>query len=63
MKVFPWNPINPRNYELGQLVSTGYQVFDDTWSTYIPEHKSELCAKIVRHYFFYEIGQDTPDKF
>lgn len=63
MKVFPWNPINPRNYELGQLVSTGYQVFDDTWSTYIPEHKSELCSKIVRHYFFYEIGQDTPDKF
>lgn len=57
MKVFLWNPINPRNYELGQLVSTGYQVFDDTWSTYIPEHKSELCAKITGIISFTKLGR------
>lgn len=49
--------------ELGKLVKSGFQPFDDTWETFVPEHKAELCDKILRHYWFYEIGQETPDRF
>lgn len=49
--------------ELRQLVKSGYNIFDDTWNTFIPEHKAELCDKIIRHYWFNEIGQETPDRF
>lgn len=52
-----------RTYELGQLVSTGYQIFDDTWDTYIKEHKGTLCEKIIRRYYFNEICCDEPDRF
>lgn len=48
---------------LGDLVSSGFKVFDDSWETYVPEYKKVLEQKIIRHYFFYEIGVDTPDKF
>lgn len=49
--------------ELGTLVSSGYNVFDDSWDTYIKDHKPVLCDKILRRYWFYEIGQETPDRF
>lgn len=49
--------------ELGSLVQSGYNVFDDTWNTFVPEHKAELCDKIIRHYWFNEIGAETPDRF
>lgn len=49
--------------ELGKLIKMGYNIFDDSWSTFVPEHKPELCDKIIRHYYFYEIGQETPDRF
>lgn len=56
--------VNPcKTYELGQLVSSGYQVFDDTWDTYVREHKPELCEKIIRRYYFNEICCDEPDRF
>lgn len=56
--------MNPyKTYELGQLVSSGYQIFDDTWDTYIKEHKQELCEKIIRRYYFNEICCDEPDRF
>lgn len=45
------------------LVEHGYQIFDDSWTTYVPEHKPDLIAKILRYYWFYEIGQETPDRF
>lgn len=48
---------------LGDLVTSGYQVFDGSWDTYIPEYKQQLISKIVRHYFFYEIAGETPDRF
>lgn len=49
--------------ELHSLIERGYNIFDDTWDTFVPEHKPELCDKILRHYWFYEIGQETPDRF
>lgn len=49
--------------ELRKLVNSGYNVFDDSWNTYIPEHKAILCDKILRRYWFYEIGSETPDRF
>lgn len=49
--------------ELRQLVESGYNCFDESWTTFQPEHKAELCSKILRHYWFYEIGMSTPDKF
>lgn len=48
---------------LADLLKTGYNIFDDTWTTFDPEHKRELCSKIIRHYYFYEIGQETADRF
>lgn len=51
------------NYELGHLVSSGYQVFDDSWDTYIKEHKQELIKKIIRRYYFNEICCNQPDRF
>lgn len=48
---------------LEDLVTSGYQVFDETWGTYVPEHKTVLCGKILRAYWYYQIGQDTPDRF
>lgn len=48
---------------LGKLIENGYPVFDDSWATFIPEHKKELCDKIVRHYYFREICCPTPDRF
>lgn len=49
--------------ELRKLVSSGFEIFDDSWRTYIPEHKQELVKKIIRHYWFYEIGVETADRF
>lgn len=34
-------------------------IFDETWGTYNSEHKQELCAKILRHYYMREIGAET----
>lgn len=48
---------------LREIVKQGYDVFDNTWSTFDPKHKEELCSKILRHYWFYEIGQETADRF
>lgn len=48
---------------LAELVRAKYPIFDDSWTTFIPEHKAELCAKILRHYHFYEIGSETADRF
>lgn len=54
----------PNEYPtLGDLLSNGVQVFDDSWSTYVPEHKEQLIQKIIDRYFFEEIGVDTPCRF
>lgn len=58
-----WNQATRRNPTLGDLCKRGYQVFDGSWNTYVKEHKQLLCDKIVRYYYFYEIGSETPDRF
>lgn len=49
--------------ELRKLVESGYNIFDDTWDTHIHAHKPVLCDKIIRRYYFNEIGAETPDRF
>lgn len=54
----------PNEYPtLGDLVKRGYKIFDESWCTYVPEHKEALTQKIIDRYFFEEIGVDTPDRF
>lgn len=45
------------------LIASGYQIFDESWSTFDPGHKAELCDKIIAHYRFNEIGAETPARF
>lgn len=49
--------------ELYKLVNSGYPLFDESWNTFDPAHKKELIDKILKTYWFYEIGQETPDRF
>lgn len=49
--------------ELGSLVKAGFNVFDDSWNTFDPQHKPVLCDKILRHYWFNEIGAETAERF
>lgn len=49
--------------ELGTLVKAGFSVFDESWGTFDPTHKPVLCDKIVRHYWFNEIGAETAERF
>lgn len=49
--------------ELRSLVERKYPIFDDSWTTFDPDHKQELCQKIIRHYWFNEIGSETPERF
>lgn len=46
-----------------QLIKAGYNIFDESWTTFVPAHKPELCDKIIRHYYFNEIGAETADRF
>lgn len=48
---------------LGQLVEAGVPVFNDWWSTHVPEYRKILETKILHKYWFYQIGQETPDRF
>lgn len=48
---------------LRDLVSNGVVIFNDWWDTFIPEHKAELCKKIIHTYYFEQIGSETPEKF
>lgn len=34
-------------------------IFSDDWNTYNPDHKNELCKKILKHYYMREIGMET----
>lgn len=53
---------NPRSgaSKIDEIVNGAIpKIFTDTWSTYNPEHKTELCDKILKHYYFREIGVET----
>lgn len=55
-----FNKINPT---LGELEQAGIPIFNDWWNTYIPEYKDILIRKILHAYHFYQIGQETPNRF
>lgn len=48
---------------LGQLVEAGVPIFNNWWSTHVPEYRQVLETKILHRYWFYQIGQETPDRF
>lgn len=48
---------------LMDLDKSGLQIFNDWWSTYVPEYKETLIRKIMHTYYFEQIGQETPDRF
>lgn len=48
---------------LGDLEKAGMPIFNDWWTTFIPEHKAELEKKILHTYHFNQIGAETPDRF
>lgn len=56
---------NYHNYtpELYDLVKIGFQIFDDRWTTYIPEYKRTLEQKIVDNYLFNQICCEEPERF
>lgn len=60
-----YNPVETGNYSptLGDLEKMGIQIFDDSWSTYVPEYKATLEHKILKAYHFNQIGCDTPERF
>lgn len=59
------NPNIGGNYapELRQVIESGISIFDDTWCTYLPTHKTVLQNKIIRRYYFNQIGFSSPDRF
>lgn len=61
--MYNYNGFTDFNPTLGDLVKGGYPLFDDSWDTFVPEHKKDLCSTIVDYYYFNQIGADTPDKF
>lgn len=60
-----YEPVQTGNYAptLADVERMGIPIFDDTWDTYIPEHKQELEKKILRHYHFNQICYPSPDRF
>lgn len=49
--------------ELGEVVSSGYPIFNEWWNTFIPEHKKTLERKIEHAYWFNQICVDSVDRF
>lgn len=50
--------------ELGKLVESGFQLWDfDYPSYYKGEEKTAFEKKVVEHYYFRQIGQETPQRF
>lgn len=49
--------------ELRRVIESGIHIFDDSWCTHVPTHKTVLQNKIIRRYYFNQIGSSTPDRF
>lgn len=60
-----YQAIQTGNYNptLRDLDKAGIEIFNDWWTTYIPEHKSELIRKIMHTYYLEQIGAETVDQF
>lgn len=50
--------------ELGQLITrTNFQLFDFDYPFDDQQFKAEMEQAVIDYYFFYEIGQETPERF
>lgn len=49
--------------ELGELMEAGYQLDLQTYPIFAEEYRAALNKKIIDHFWFREIGQETPDRF
>lgn len=50
--------------ELGDLIDSGFELWDfDYPSYYKDEEKTAFEKKVIDHYFFRQIGQETPGRF
>lgn len=49
--------------ELNEAFPTVEDLFDFTYPIFTPEHKTSLENKIYEHYYFRQIGQETPARF
>lgn len=49
--------------ELYSLMDLGYELNLDAYPIFDEDYRDGLNEKIVNHYYFREIGQETPDRF
>lgn len=49
--------------ELGDLIEQGYKLALNDYPIFNEKHRHELNNKIIGHYYFREIGLETPDRF
>lgn len=48
---------------LGEILQTGYQLSLNNYPIFSEDYRETLNQKIIDHYFFREIGQETADRF
>lgn len=49
--------------ELRHLLETDFELFDFDYEFVDPEFKKELEQAVIDHFYFHEIGQETPERF
>ena len=49
--------------ELRNVIDSGYPLFNFPYDFYDPNKKEELEKKFVDHFYFWEIGSETPARF
>lgn len=49
--------------ELRHLLETDFELFDFDYDFVDPEFKKELEQAVIDHFYFHEIGQETPERF
>lgn len=48
--------------ELNKLIESGYEIFED-FPIFDEKYREPLKQKIIEHFYFREIGQETPARF
>lgn len=49
--------------ELRHLLETDFELFDFDYEFVDPDFKKELEQAVIDHFYFHEIGQETPERF
>lgn len=49
--------------ELGKLIESGFNIFDFNYNFYDDSKKEQFQQDFINHFYFYEIGQETPFRF